>query len=87
MKYKIEATIEQRTVLAKIFATSLRNVYYALNYERHSELAMRIRQAALRMGCKKYEVEITMTKREVESPEELIKVLDARGNVVRVVNE
>lgn len=62
MKYKIEASIAQRAQLAKTFGTSTRNVVYALNYERNSDLAMRIRQAALAMGCEKYEIEITVRK-------------------------
>lgn len=87
MKYKIEATVEQRTELAKKFSTSMRNVIYALNYERNSDLAMRIRQAALRMGCEKYEIEVTVTRRKVEVPKETIKVLDSHGNVTRIIEQ
>lgn len=87
MKYKIEATIEQRAQLAKTFGTSTRNVIYALNFERNSELALRIRQAALNMGCKKYEIEVTISKKMVDEPAKPIKVLDNRGNVTRVINE
>lgn len=87
MKYKIEATVEQRTELAKKFGTSMRNVIYALNYERNSDLAMRIRQAALRMGCEKYEIEVTITRRKVEVPKETIKVLDSHGNVKRIIEQ
>lgn len=87
MKYKIEATIEQRTQLAKTFGTSTRNVIYALNFERNSELAFRIRQAALNMGCKKYEIEVTISKKMVNEPMKPIKVLDSKGNVTRVINE
>lgn len=87
MKYKIEATIEQRAQLAKTFGTSTRNVIYALNFERNSELALRIRQAALNMGCKKYEIEVTISKKMVDEPAKPIKVLDNKGNVTRVINQ
>lgn len=87
MKYKIEATIEQRAQLAKTFGTSTRNVIYALNFERNSELALRIRQAALNMGCKKYEIEVTISKKMVDEPAKPIKVLDNKGNVKRVINQ
>lgn len=87
MKHKIEATIEQRTQLAKTFGTSTRNVIYALNYERNSDLAMRIRQAALAMGCEKYEIEISIRKNKVDTPVRPVKVLDSKGNVTRIINE
>lgn len=87
MKYKIEATIEQREQLAKTFGTSTRNVIYALNFERNSELALRIRQAALNMGCKKYEIEVTISKKMIDEPVKPIKVLDNKGNVTRVINQ
>lgn len=82
MKRKIEATKEQREKLAKTFGTSSRNVAYALDYERNSELAMRIRQAALEMGCEQYEIEVTVIKKRV-TPEKPVKVLDCRGNVTK----
>lgn len=87
MKFKIEASIEQRAQLAKTFGTSARNVAYALSYERNSDLAMRIRQAALAMGCEKYEIEITVRKNKVDAPVRPVKVLDSKGNVTRVINE
>lgn len=87
MKYKIEASIEQRAQLAKTFGTSTRNVIYALNFERNSELALRIRQAALNMGCKKYEIEVSITKKMINEPIKPIKVLDSKGNVTQVINQ
>ena len=86
-KYKIEATIEQRAQLAKTFGTSTRNVIYALNFERNSELALRIRQAALNMGCKQYEIEVTISKKMIDEPVKPIEVLDNKVNVTRVINQ
>lgn len=81
MRNKIEASASQQAELAKTFGTSTRNVRYALNFDTNSELAIRIRQGALRMGCKLYEI------REVETPSRPVKVLDSKGNVTRVINE
>lgn len=81
MRNKIEASASQQAELAKTFGTSTRNVRYALSYQSNSELAMRVRQGALRMGCKLYEI------CEVETPARPIKVLDSKGNVTRVINE
>lgn len=87
MKRKIEATKEQREQLAKTFNTSPRNVAYALDYERNSELAMRIRQAALRMGCEEFEIEVTVNKKKIDGPAKPIKVLDSKGNITQVINQ
>ena len=83
MRNKIEASASQQAELAKTFGTSTRNVRYALSFETNSELAMRVRQAALQMGCKLYEIEV----REVTVPSRPVKVLDSKGNVTRVINE
>lgn len=83
MKFKIESTKEQRELLAKTFNTTERNVMYALNFERNSDLAHKIRNAALKMGCEQYEI----VKKKVEMIHEPVKVLDSKGNVIRVLNQ
>ena len=75
----IEVTAEVRQELATLFGVSPQYVGMALRNEREGGKAPLIREAARKKGGELYE------KKKIEMPQEIIKVLNAKGEVERVV--
>lgn len=78
---KIVVNKEVSAKLASMFGVSTRAVFYALNYTSQSPRAEKIRQMAMEMGGQVYEIKLA----EPERPVKPVKVLDAKGNVVRTI--
>lgn len=79
---KIEAAAAVKAHLAKTFGVTIQFVSLSLLFRRNSDTARAVREAALKNGCRLVKmVDIT------EENHHSIKVLDAKGNVTRVINE
>lgn len=77
---KIELSTKKRTEIALAFGVTRQCVSQALMYRRNSAQAEKIRMAALENGGKMVQI-IDVT----EEFKKAVKVLDAKGNVVRTI--
>lgn len=79
-RQKIELSTKKRTEIALAFGVTRQFVSQALMYKRNSAQAEKIRMAALENGGTMVQI-IDVT----EEFKKAVKVLDAKGNVVRTI--
>lgn len=79
-RQKIELSTKKRTEIAKAFNVTRQCVSQALMYKRNSVQAEKIRMAALENGGTMVQI-IDVT----EEFKKAVKVLDAKGNVVKTI--
>ena len=82
MSKKIKLSTEGREKIQKTFGVTHVCVSLALSYSRNSDLSRKIREMALKLGGKLYEVSET----EVEASAKPIKILDSKGNVKKILD-
>lgn len=79
-RQKIELSAKKKAEIAKAFGVTIQCVSQALLYRRNSAKAEKIRMAALENGGAMVQI-IDVT----EEFKKAVKVLDAKGNVVRTL--
>lgn len=79
-RQKIELSTKKRAEIAKTFGVTIQSVSQALMYRRNSTQSEKIRMAALANGGTLVQI-IDVT----EEFKKAVKVLDAKGNVVRTI--
>jgi len=81
-RQKIELSAKKKAAIAKAFGVSSQSVSQALLFRRNSLNAVRIREAALANGGTLVQIiDVTDELRKA------IKVLDAKGNVVKTITD
>lgn len=81
-RQKIELGAKKKVEIAKTFGVSIQNVSQALLYKRNSLKAEKIREAALVNGGTLVQI-IDVT----DEFKKTVKVLDAKGNVMKTIKE
>ena len=81
-RQNIELSAKKKAAIAKAFGVSSQSVSQALLFRRNSPNAVRIREAALANGGTLVQIiDVTDELRKA------IKVLDAKGNVVKTITD
>ena len=81
---KIELDAQNRATLARTFGVTIRNVSQALMFQRNSANAVRIREAALKMGGEM--VEITTEVKKIAHTH-TVRVLNSHGEEINRIEK